>query len=169
MQFRWVMKSPLSALKLAHNFTCQQSAVQKVVSEIPGSRSYQATYENVLSCQWVSIQRSETHFQELCDLQGLTSKPPDWHSKRKNKVSNTNPACLSNANHSKKTVSLLRHIFTCHLKSEGRGKILHLSHSLLGYGFFTDIESKDLLNKKKEALFKLKQYKSRPYLFLWIL
>lgn len=45
------MKSPLFYLKLAHNFTCQQSAVQKVVSEIPGSRSYRGTYENVLNCQ----------------------------------------------------------------------------------------------------------------------
>lgn len=34
------LKSLLFNLKLAHNFTCQQSAVQKVVSENPGSKSY---------------------------------------------------------------------------------------------------------------------------------
>lgn len=132
MQFRWVMKSPLFYLNLAHNFTCQQSAVQKVISEIPGSRSYRGTYENVLNCQWVSIHRSETDFQELCGLQDLTSKPGNWHSKRKQKISNANPKYLSNANHGKKTASLLRHICTCHLKLEGSGEIIHFNHFVFG-------------------------------------
>lgn len=40
MQFKWVMKSPLFSFTLAHSLTRQQSALQKVVSEIPGSGTY---------------------------------------------------------------------------------------------------------------------------------
>lgn len=156
MQLRQVIKSPLFNLKLARNFTCQQSAAQKVVSENPGSKSYWATHKSALNCQWVSIQRSETNFQELCDLQGLTFKLGHWHSKREIKTFwNKAPTCLSNAKHNKKTVSLLRHICTCHLKLEDSGEILCFSNFLFGLTVSWLMSSSKIpLKQKKEAFFK---------------
>lgn len=54
----------------------------------------------------------------------------------------------------KKPVSLLRHICTCHLKSEGSGEMLHLSHFLFGVMVSSLMSSPKIpLNQKKEALF----------------
>lgn len=113
------MKSRLFSLKMAHNFTCQQSAVQKVVSEIPGSRSYQCTLAKI----YLTV--SESAFRGLKPISRnymiykarLPNLATDIAWERIKKFSHTNPTCLSNANYGKKTFSLLRCICISHFKS----------------------------------------------------
>lgn len=79
---------------------------------------------------------------------------------------NNPPTCLSNAKHNKKTVSLLRHTCTCHLKLEGSGEILCLRHFLFGVSFLTDVKSKDTteIEKRKHSLNFIVQMKANPVL-----